>query len=93
VPITFEPVGRGRFTDIGATQEVDRSIRDERMRRLLLYIVVSVLMVAGEPAIGATLDLPPGPPALGSKLLAAPVHWIVSFIGSRFKTPAPPVQN
>jgi len=63
------------------------------MRRLLLYIVVAVLMVAGEPAIGATLDLPAGPPALGSKLLAAPVHWILSVFQARFEPHKPAIEG
>jgi hypothetical protein len=63
------------------------------MRRQILYLLASVLMVAGEPAIGATLGLPHGAPVIGSSFLSAPVRWIVSTIRSRFEPPAPPIQD
>jgi hypothetical protein len=63
------------------------------MRRTLLYLVVSMLMVAGEPAIGATLDLPRGSPAIGTNLLAAPIHWIVSIFRSRFEPQPPSIEG
>src|SRR5262245_19350609 len=63
------------------------------MRRLLLYLVVSMLMVAGEPAVGATLDLPPGSPGIGSKLLAGPIHWILSVFQSRFEPHKPSIEG
>jgi hypothetical protein len=67
--------------------------RDDPMRRLLLYLTVSVLMVAGEPAIGATLDLSSGTPSLGSRLLAAPVRWMVSVFGPELPSCAPRIED
>jgi hypothetical protein len=63
------------------------------MKRLLLCLMMAVVVLAGEPAVGATLDLAPGAPLIGSSLLTTPVRWIVSFVGSRFEAPAPPIQN
>jgi hypothetical protein len=63
------------------------------MKRLLLCLMVAMVVLAGEPAVGATLELAPGPPLIGSNLLTAPIRWIVSFVQSKPEAPAPPPEN
>jgi len=48
------------------------------MRRFLLYPLASVLMLAGEPAVGAPSDEPSRPGAEAQSFLV-PLEWIVDL--------------
>jgi hypothetical protein len=50
------------------------------MRRLLLYSLMSVVLLAGEPAVGATLDLPLPARAADPGALFTPLLRIVGVL-------------
>lgn len=58
------------------------------MKRLALYTLSAVLMLAGEPAVGATNHPTPAPRGPGA-LLLAPFGLIASMTSSWLRTPTP----